>query len=108
MRRACRHQGSLLHAVQGTDMADAVTCALTFLMAAGLSAAASAAEVIDPSSRRRATACRSAQAIRNPRFELSPQPVRLQMIARDGSTRLAVVNGHRVRPAMRSRWTARA
>jgi len=28
----------------------------------------------------------------------APEPVRVQMIARQGSTRLAVVNGHRVRP----------
>jgi hypothetical protein len=80
-------------------MADAVTCALTFLMAAGLSAAASAAEVIDPTQPPPGYGVsQRAGDPQSPDSNSPPQPVRLQMIARDGSTRLAVVNGHRVRP----------
>ena len=90
-------------------MADAVTRAVALLMAAGLSAAASAADVV--------AAAPAADVVADPTqppagYGVSqragdpqspdpislPQPIRLQMIARDGSTHLAVVNGLRVRP----------
>ena len=80
-------------------MADAVTIALALLTAVGLSAQASAAGVVDPTqpppgygAAQRAGDPQSADSI------ATQEPIRLQMIATDGSAWLAVVNGHRVRP----------
>jgi hypothetical protein len=80
-------------------MADAVTRALVLLTALGLSPAASAAGVADPTQpppgygvSPRPGDPQAADSIP------TPEPVRLQMIARDGSAHLAVVNGQRVRP----------
>jgi len=80
-------------------MADAVSRAFTMLMATGLSATASAAGMVDPTQPPPGYGMsQHASDPQSPDSNSPPQPVRLQMIARDGSTRLAVVNGHRVRP----------
>src|SRR5579864_7421266 len=68
-------------------------------MAVGLSAAASAADVVDPTQPPPGYgASQRAGDPHSPDSMPMPEAVKLQMIARDGSTRLAVVNGHRVRP----------
>jgi hypothetical protein len=81
-------------------MADAVTRAVALLMAAGLSAGASAADVVADPTQPPAGYGVSQRAgdPQSPDPISLPQPIRLQMIARDGSTHLAVVNGLRVRP----------
>ncbi|HEX4584379.1 MAG TPA: hypothetical protein VH183_06085 [Burkholderiaceae bacterium] len=75
-------------------MADAVTRAF-LLMAVGLSAAASAAGVADPT---QPPPGYGVSALAGADSIPTPEPIQLQMIARDGSARLAVVNGQRVRP----------
>ena len=68
-------------------------------MALGLGAAASATGIADPTQPPRGYG--ATQNATDPRSEDSapaPEPVRLQMIAHDGSAQFAVVNGQRVRP----------
>ena len=78
-------------------MADAVTRASALLMALGLGAAASAADVVDPT--RPPPGYGAPQPAGDPQSpDPLPEPVRLQMIARDGSQHMAVLNGRRVRP----------
>ena len=78
-------------------MADAVTRASALLMALGLGAAASAAGVVDPT--RPPPGYGAPQPAGDPQSpDPLPEPVRLQMIARDGSQHMAVLNGRRVRP----------
>jgi len=79
-------------------MADAVIAALLMLVAAVLGSAACAAGVVDPTVPPPGYA--PSQRAGEPQSPDSPPPpeaVRLQMIARNGAARLAVVNGHRVR-----------
>jgi hypothetical protein len=69
------------------------------LAAAGLNAAASAAGVVDPTQPPPGYGVsQHASDPQSPDSIPTAEPVRLQMIARDGSARLAVVNGQRVRP----------
>jgi hypothetical protein len=78
-------------------VADAVTLGSALLMAVGLAAAASAAGLADPTQPPPGYgALLHGSDPQSP--DSMPEPVRLQMIARDGSQRMAVVNGHRVRP----------
>ena len=78
-------------------MADAVTRAAALLMAVGLSAAAFAAGVADPT--QPPPGYGASLHASDPQLPDSmPEPVRLQMIARDGSQHMAVLNGRRVRP----------
>jgi len=80
-------------------MAVVVTRPLITLMAAGCAVAGSAAGVSDPTEPPpgyRAT--QHGTGPQSPDAAAAPEAVRLQMIARDGSAWLAVVNGHRVRP----------
>lgn len=88
-------------------MADVVTrglVALTLARASALltalgltAAAASAAGVADPT--QPPPGYGAPQHAGDPQSpEPLPEPVRLQMVARDGSQRMAVLNGHRVRP----------
>jgi hypothetical protein len=77
-------------------MADAVTRASALLMALGVGAAA-AADVVDPT--RPPPGYGAPQHAGDPQSpDPLPDPVRVQMIARDGSQHMAVLNGHRVRP----------
>jgi hypothetical protein len=74
-----------------------VTRAWALLVALGLSAAPWAAGVVDPT--RPPPGYGAPQHAGDPQPPDSlPEPVRLQMVARDGSRRMAVLNGHRVRP----------
>lgn len=80
-------------------MAGAVSRVLTGWMALGLGAAASATGIVDPT--QPPPGYGVSQRPGEPRSEDStaaPEPVRLQMIAYDGSAHIAVVNGQRVRP----------
>ncbi len=77
-------------------MADAVTRASTLLMSIGFIASASAGGVADPTQPPPGYGV-SPQAGGRSTPDSLPEPVLLQMIARDGSQRLAVVNGRRVR-----------
>jgi hypothetical protein len=80
-------------------MADALKRALALLTAAGLSGVALAAGLVDPTLPPPGYgALQRAGDAQSPDSIPTPQPIRLQMIARDGSARLAVVNGQRVRP----------
>jgi Type II secretion system protein B len=74
-----------------------VTRASALLVALGLSAAPWAAGVVDPT--RPPPGYGAPQQAGDPqRPDPPPEAVRLQMVARDGSQRMAVLNGHRVRP----------
>ena len=80
-------------------MAGAVSRVLVGWIALALGGAACATGITDPTQppagygvSQRAGEARSEDATS------TPEPVRLQMVAHDGSTRLAVVNGQRVRP----------
>ena len=67
-------------------------------VAVGLSAAASAADIVDPT--QPPPGYGAFQRPGDPQSAASipaPEPVHLQMIARDGSARMAIVNGYRVR-----------
>jgi hypothetical protein len=78
-------------------MADLVTFAWAALLAAACSAA-SAADVADPTRPPPGYgASQRASDPQSPDASAAPEPVQLQMIARDGSRHLAVVNGQRVR-----------
>jgi hypothetical protein len=72
---------------------------LTLLFAASLGAAALAAGMVDPTqpppgygASQHGTDAKSSDT------PAAPEPVRLQMIAHDGASHLAVLNGRRVRP----------
>ena len=78
-------------------MADTVIAALIALAAAATRAPAAAAGMTDPTEPPpgyRAVRSGEAQSAEAP---APPESIRLQMIARNGSARIAVVNGHRVR-----------
>jgi hypothetical protein len=79
-------------------MAVVVTRPVLALLSIGFGAAAGAAGIADPTEPppgyrvpQHPAGAQAADAL------AAPEPVKLQMIARDGSARLAVVNGHRVR-----------
>lgn len=79
-------------------MADAVSRVLAMLMVAGLGASAHATGVVDPTQPPPGYGARQrAGDPQSPESAARPDPVRLQMIARSGTSRLAVVNGRRVR-----------
>jgi len=78
-------------------MADAVNRALTLLMLACLGACAHAAGVVDPTQPPPGYgAMQRSGDPQLPDAAARPEPIRLQMIARNGASRLAVVNGQRV------------
>ena len=80
-------------------MADALTAslALAMLVASGLCAPAGAAGLVDPTQPPPGYAATAAGTdARSAPVDIAPEPVRLQMIARNGSSRLAVVNGYHV------------
>ena len=84
-------------AVAGSLTIRAVTCASALLMVLGLSAGAHAAGVADPT--QPPPGYGAPQHAGDPQSPQElPEPVRLQMVARDGSQHMAVLNGHRVRP----------
>ena len=81
-------------------MADALTAGLAraVLIAAGLNTPAGAAGLVDPTQPPPGYSATAAGADGHTLNAAPvPEPIRLQMIARDGSQRLAVVNGRRVR-----------
>jgi len=79
-------------------MADAVSRVLAMLMVAGLGASAHATGVVDPTQPPPGYGARQrAGDPQSPEPAARPEAVRLQMIARSGTSRLAVVNGRRVR-----------
>ena len=80
-------------------MAGAVSRAFAGWIGLSLGATASATGIVDPT--QPPPGYGVAQHATDPRSEDSPspsEPVRVQMIAHDGSAHIAVVNGQRVRP----------
>jgi hypothetical protein len=75
-------------------MADVVIATLIVLLA-GVGASAAAAGLVDPTEP--PPGYRAVRSGDPQSQEAAPEPVRLQMIARNGAARIAVVNGHRVR-----------